>query len=932
MIFKHLFRPKYQDPNPKIRIQAIADLDPQEPAHRSQLHELAFNDSDAKVAIAALERLNSFALWSKMAETSTDERIRKKAAAVVEGTVLGNSQIIISEQDKITYLKECSNNALLEKVLRVYIERGDTEVVLAILKKLNKPHLNRQVLLTCKEETLQLALLEHVDDQQTMQKVLKKTDHDSVKALIGARLDEIADAKIRPAEVKKQVSLILSQLLALKDEHNLPRLQEKRSQLETEFEQLKSELSWLSEESRADTLQKYVEISNRLDQWTARLTPVWNQQHAADIAQQQFDALHQQLASVLNRVAHALSTDASNITLGEVEQFENDLHAIETSLTALKEAQEQDYVLAPNKVEAMYNDINGCRTTLESLPEFQKAISEAKTFLQAFSAVPLPDEASQIGEAERYLNEQRQIWKGFIGVYRSSWPASLSQQFTDISSTWKDAMSSLKKASKAQVNKCASKIRAAESMVRQGRYKTAFAIFAKVQTLFDGLPEAEQRQLSRRFERIKSEITNLKDWQDYIAKPRKPSLLEEAQKLVALPGKPDEQAKHIKHLRQQWNSLGKTDDEDDRKLNQAFDDALEQAFEVCKAHYAEQQAKRLANLAKKKALIEQFAGLSSEQDAVNLTLSFRQLQKQWREVGEIDYKVKGKIYQQYQDVTQPLKARIDLFHQDNAEQKHRLIVQAKALSDEPDIEEAIDKAKLLQQQWKAIPPAKRKLDNELWEQFRQANDAVFAKRKAQQSELQQKHKQITDALERLLAESEQAIDEADNAVSLTHAMPEEDIIQTHLSALPGKIAEKFEKRWHKLLSREQKLRSHWQQQREAEHLKAVLACLEVWKSDELPEAVESLPGDFAGAFRSNQKPLYSRHELVIMMEILNDKASPKQDTELRKNMQLQLMADKLERGEVMSIHSLLKMFISHGPITGEDSERLSRLKHAVNTE
>ena len=82
MIFSRFFSPKHKDQDPNIRLEAIAKLNLAKPADKEALHELAFNDDSAKVSIAALDKLNTFALWQKMAEIAADSDVVISTAAI----------------------------------------------------------------------------------------------------------------------------------------------------------------------------------------------------------------------------------------------------------------------------------------------------------------------------------------------------------------------------------------------------------------------------------------------------------------------------------------------------------------------------------------------------------------------------------------------------------------------------------------------------------------------------------------------------------------------------------------------------------------------------------------------------------------------------------------------------------------------------------
>ncbi|MEG3768749.1 hypothetical protein, partial [Alteromonas sp. 14N.309.X.WAT.G.H12] len=80
-----------------------------------------------------------------------------------------------------------------------------------------------------------------------------------------------------------------------------------------------------------------------------------------------------------------------------------------------------------------------------------------------------------------------------------------------------------------------------------GRFRSAMARFRELETLFSDMDEVGQSKLSRRFTQVKEEITHLEGWQSYLAEPRKPALLAQAQALANEPA--DDIAKRSEFVR-----------------------------------------------------------------------------------------------------------------------------------------------------------------------------------------------------------------------------------------------------------------------------------------------------------------------------------------------------------------------------------------------
>lgn len=933
MIFKRLFRPKHQDPNPQVRIQAISALQPDNAEHKSHLHELAFNDEDAGVSLAALSRLDSFALWSKMSEIAKQDRVKKKAQAVVEDALFTENGIEIDLQDKRTFILECKNNGLLEKCLQqTWIKDQDTELALNILERLDKPHLTKQFLFSTNNVQLQLTLLENIDDESILNKVVKRLSDNNVQQLAKEKLAHIALCKRKPKEVEQKITLILSRLLALKDKTDFPLIRQSRTSLESEYCALQDDLAFLDDAKQQTISVKYQDISRRLDEWLAELEPEWEKQNKLTLFAEQFDALKTDAAQVFEQISQSLENDASQITIGQVETFEGNLQQLKKRL--------QDKIAEYNPlstemqsgVESLFNKLNSSNATLQRLPEFQHAIEQAKQFLDKFAALNLPTEQSQIEASEEYLRDLRQQWTGMTQDYRTNWPTALGQRWSEHHKAWKNALKEIKNALEKDFAKCKNKLRAVDSLIEQGKYKAAMGLYQKVQAWYSALPDSYQGRISRQFEKTKESIENLKDWQEYVAQPRKPALLDEINGLLDSPLEVDEQATVIKRLRKAWNSLGKLQTEADDALNDAFEVAIEAAFEPCRKHYEAQNLERSNNSEAKKQVIQDLQTLAAtETDDKTFLKTLAEYQQRWRNIGEVGYKEVSALREAYSDALSSHKVRRQTLFNDYAEQKQKLIDKANSLLLQEDIFDAVQQVKELQSKWKSIPKGAHKKDNQLWQRFREVNDSLFAKRTEQQAEVRQIHDDLAKTIETELAAYKSSIESAEDKTALSELPGLGRQIDGNIQALPRKLQEKYRKQLNDLQTAQATKGEQIDHQHRKQIYINIFDALKAWNEQDLPEEVNALPNQWRQCFKqAGGNGDEQRNSIVIKMEIVSDQDSPTEDNEKRQEIQLQLMANKLQKGDSQNLDSLLKQFIGCGPTSARDSGLMQRVEKLFN--
>ncbi len=897
---------------------------------KSLLHELAFNDEDSRVSVAALNKLNNFDLWWKMAEIAKDQRVVKHAKQKVEAALLGEIDIGLSESQKISFLKECNNVALLDMLLQKgAIDEANTLLMLAVLKRINRPQTTLRYLNKSGNSELQLALFEDVREESDLNKVIKKANNPELVEKAQARLNAIEAEKQKPVELNKQVKLILAKLLALLDEPDFDKFSHQREGLAEAYDELAEQFSILGQEQSDTYNEKFQNLQQRLDKKQSALQEKWQVQQEVERTSQALSDAKSTCRAVLDKVAEALEKDASSITLGELESFNQDIALAEQKLNAMlsEKLTEQEF----RGIEALINDLMQSRSSLDALPALQQAISQANTMLEQFKALPLPDDASQIEAAYEYLDEVRDRWKALSGQYRSIWPTALQSAWQQQVAEWQKTIRGLKEQVREAASAVRGRLNAINRAVDNGKFRHAMRSYEKVKVDFNNLPEPEQARLTRQFEKVKGQIENLKDWQAYIAQPKKPELLKEIEQLVLHPIDPQQQAERVKELRKEWNSLGDVDTEADEAMNKAFNLACEEAFKPCREYYAELEAQREANLKEKHSLLDTLAAASRD-DAKQLALDLREMQQKWKAVGGVDYKVLDALNEKYQSIVNPIKDTVNQYYQDNAEKKRELLEKAKQLLDLEDWRDATNQAKALQERWRKLEFAGQKLENKLWAEFRGINDKIFAKREqAMQEQAQQDQSTIDQVLSTITPHLDTL---RDSGIRAELETLRQDVLQPaldQLQQLPKKATADTLTQvqgWKRQL--DEKLLYLGDSQR-SELYDNIFNCLAAWQDSEAPGAAAELPNFWRQAFHTTLESsagvnAFDRRELTIIMELQANKPSPGSEQPLRKEVQLKLMASKLQDGMSLDMDELLKAWIVKGPLQGQDEALLQRLR------
>ncbi len=196
---------------------------------------------------------------------------------------------------------------------------------------------------------------------------------------------------------------------------------------------------------------------------------------------------------------------------------------------------------------------------------------------------------------------------------------------------------------------------------------------------------------------------------------------------------------------------------------------------------ADQKA-REANLKEKESILNNIKEIAADIDNVNLNFQkFQELQKQFKEKADLpDTAVTG-LWKEFQtavelfyDQLKMNKELRDLDFKKNLEAKRQLVDQAKALADNTDVVDAINKLMILHNEWRETGPVAKEYREPLWEEFREASSVVrkrhqeyFESRKANEAANEEAKLKLCEEVENImvaLPESFNAWDEATKKV------------------------------------------------------------------------------------------------------------------------------------------------------------------------
>lgn len=178
------------------------------------------------------------------------------------------------------------------------------------------------------------------------------------------------------------------------------------------------------------------------------------------------------------------------------------------------------------------------------------------------------------------------------------------------------------------------------------------------------------------------------------------------------------------------------------------------------------QKNREANLEAKQAILNSIKEIAADIDNVNVNFQkFQDLQRQFKEKADLpDTAVTG-LWKDFQtsvelfyDQLKMNKELRDLDFKKNLEAKRQLVEQAKALAENTDVVDAINKLMILHNEWRETGPVAKEYREPLWEEFREASSVVrkrhqeyFENRKANEAANEEAKLKLCEEAEEVIA-------------------------------------------------------------------------------------------------------------------------------------------------------------------------------------
>ncbi|MBU2863627.1 DUF349 domain-containing protein [Reinekea forsetii] len=564
---------------------------------------------------------------------------------------------------------------------------------------------------------------------------------------------------------------------------------------------------------------------------------------------------------------------------------------------------ETEQVSTPTKTENQAFH-KACTAYEVGLAKLQSLLAEHNGYEGLMAAVKEESNKGLMSELEHWVQDIEPV----LGDKTPAMLATIKQALKDHEAT----LAKHRQQEIDQVRAIRGQIRRCQSAIEEGSIRRASGLYQGVEEKIAGFDFSHHAGLKKLLDETTEALEKLRDWQSYAVLPKKEALIKKMGALVQQSVPPEERAKSIRDMQEEWKLLSRGLQNRQQDLWESFHELAQQAYEPCKEYYAEQRHLREVNLEKRKEVVEQLSKYSamidwSSPDLKEIDRVLQAARNDWRHYSPVDRAASKNVQKQFDTLHQGLFNQLVKEQSVFKEQKQAIIDKAKSLLDLDDVKKATGEAKKLQQEWKKAGVVSRKDEQKLWKEFREVCDALFAKRDEQsvqfKAELETNREQAEAVLTSLEGLIHSETPEADQSVFENLKSEYEQ-----LGTLPKEHYPALNKRFKAACEAFNAVANSAKRASADAHWQAIIKWVKAARFDNLSaetlaeqwQAIK-VPSPAKGLFEVQnqwQNPVDEfnqavMHEKTLDIEILVGAESPAEDAQMRMNLQVRKLSDGL---------------------------------------
>lgn len=581
-------------------------------------------------------------------------------------------------------------------------------------------------------EPLRYAMLEHLDDDQSLSEVIAHSDDWRIKAAAIARLNDTEALKIfiKQYKGKKKTAYrtAKTRLDTLKAQQKI-------------IEELQSRLATLITSAESQTLTagaviQFEQLLNQhLDSLTADEQRIFStplpqlQQSAADIAQAK-DVRH----AILRQLENTYDALQQHTFAGTQKDFHALMNRCQQDWANLPDWQAAESKALNIRLEQLLSRTN--HAAGQYFKEKQQQSAQKKLLSQAQRWL----DTKVFVTADMLLDIDRR-WATLVPPTDAEAARHAQQQFNEYLIRLREKAQQQQTAQQANDNAVPALLTQLQTALDEGKTQQSVRLHHSIREHINSdakLSKPVYQRIITPLKQLEHRLSELKRWQHFGDDQVRQELIDAMQALSDNTQLPiTDKAEQIQTLQKRWKRLkGHAPSAQWTQFKTLGDTAWQPVsayFQAQRQASKNDLAARLTFLREAEQQLQTIDWNKPNWDAVNAT--HKQFEKLWRsfpKLQEHDYRKAKKAYRQVADIWD---MHLGAERKRELQRRERLILQAQAQLDNVNTNDAIEMIKQLQQQWSPTVGLKRREQEQaLWQRFKTACDTVFVRHGEQRAQ------------------------------------------------------------------------------------------------------------------------------------------------------------------------------------------------------
>lgn len=271
--------------------------------------------------------------------------------------------------------------------------------------------------------------------------------------------------------------------------------------------------------------------------------------------------------------------------------------------------------------------------------------------------------------------------------------------------------------------------------------KAEFIAAGNDETSFEAKEDAEEARMKDVLNQLKEKRAEFNNAQETIRQEnlaKKRAIIEEIKAIAVDPDSVNKQYNRVQQLQQEFKSIGEVPATETTDLWKDYQQATESFYDLLKINKELRDYDFKKNLEIKQQLCTEAEELGTKEDVVIAFRRLQELHNQWRETGPVAKELREDLWNRFKEASSVINKKYQSFFEDRkAKEKENELAKIAICEKVENVDisllktyaawdEATKEIIALQEEWKNLGFASRKVNSDLFTRFRKSCDEFFA--------------------------------------------------------------------------------------------------------------------------------------------------------------------------------------------------------------